>query len=147
MPRRSWPVAGVKLDGLRITPMAFVVTAAVAQIDAANERHVIVGRVGTPDHEQLLVVAAVAAHSFVEQDLTAGPVHRLDEVQILLFTEVSLIGVGSPHQTSDVNATFGQTGEDAGDLGARSTQPFIRVASPVCEVDPTTGFELAQRCE
>ena len=72
MPWGSRPVARIEIDGLLVAPVALVVAAAVAQVDPTDERHVPVGRVAVADHEQLLVVAAVSAHTLVEQNLAAG---------------------------------------------------------------------------
>ena len=63
------------------------------------------------DDEQLLMVAAHAPHPLVEEHLTACPVHRFDEVQVLRLTEMCLIGVGTPHESANVHAIRGQCGE------------------------------------
>ena len=80
MPWGSRPVARIEIDGLLVAPVALVVAAAVAQIDPTDERHVPVGRVAVADHEQLLVVAAVSAHTLVEQNLAAGPIDSFREM-------------------------------------------------------------------
>ena len=58
VPWRSGSEALVELDRLGVAEVAGVVVAAVAEVDPAHERDVVVGTVVAPDHEQLLVVAA-----------------------------------------------------------------------------------------
>ena len=70
VPRRSGTVAViVELRGLRITAVVFVVVAAVAQVDATDERDVVGRIVRVADDDELLVMAAAAPHPLVEQDL------------------------------------------------------------------------------
>ena len=144
MPRRPWPVPRVQVDRLDVTLVPFVVSAAVAQVDAAHERDVTIGLVGMADDEHLLVVAAVTADPLVEQHLAAGLVHGLDEVQVLLLAEVRLIGVGPPDEAPDVHAAAGQRRQDLGDLGPRPGEPLVRIAAPVREVDPVVTFQRGE---
>ena len=136
VPRRSWSVAGIELDRLLVTLMRLVVPPAVAEIDAAGEGDILIRRVRMAGDEQLLVMAAVAAHPLVEQHLTAGLVHRLDEMKVRLLAEVSFVGMGTPDETTYVDASLSELGQHAGDLGAGTVEPFVRIATPVGEVDP-----------
>jgi hypothetical protein len=90
VPGRSVAVPIVELDGLRVTLVAGIVVSTVAEVDTADEGHVVVGTRRAPYQNQLLVMAAASAHAFVEQDLTARVVDHANELRVLLLTEMSL---------------------------------------------------------
>ena len=46
---------------------------AVAEVDAADERDVVIGPRRAAHDDELLVMAAPASHTFVEEDLAARP--------------------------------------------------------------------------
>ena len=58
MPRRSLAESGIDVYALLVALLVLAVVATVAQIDAADEGDVVLGAMGSTDHEQLLVVAA-----------------------------------------------------------------------------------------
>ena len=118
--------------------------AAVAQVDAADERDVVVGPFGATDHDELLVVAAAPPHPLVEQDLAAGLVDLSDERGVLLLAEVRLSRVRSPQQPAHVHAAPREVGEHVADLGARAVEPLVGVALPVGEVDPVVPAEACR---
>src|ERR1041385_334510 len=74
VPGRTVPIGAGELDRLRVAQMAGVVMASVAQVDPAQERDVVVRSMVAPSDEQLLVVAAAAPHTLVEQYLAPGRV-------------------------------------------------------------------------
>ena len=105
--------------------MGLVVAPAVAQVDPADEGNIVIRRIRVAGDEQFLVVAAVAPHPLVEQDLTAGFVHRLDEMEVLLFTEMRLIGVRAPDETPDHDAVGWPTERGPGQSPS-PVQPAVR---------------------
>ena len=135
MPRWARSIAGIEVDRLRVTIVGLVVAPAVTQVDPTDEGDIVIRRIRVAGDEQFLVVASVASHPLVEQDLTAGFVHRVDEMEVLLLTEMRLIGVGAPHETSDDDASGGQPGEDPCNLRPRSSEPFVRIPPPVREIN------------
>ena len=60
------PVGRVHLLRLRIAEVALVVAAAVTQVDAADERDVLLGPAGVAQDHHLLVVRAGAPHALVQ---------------------------------------------------------------------------------
>ncbi|WP_201258791.1 hypothetical protein [Streptomyces thermolilacinus] len=78
--------------------MGGVVAAAVAQVGAADERHVPLGAAGVPQDDVLLVVEAAGADAHVEQALAArGPDLRA-EVAVLGLAEAEAFRVGTPDE-------------------------------------------------
>jgi hypothetical protein len=93
VPRRSWAVAGRDIDSLEVAGVARIVVATVAQVDPARVRDVTIGSFSASDDYQLLMVAAAATHTLVEEHLAACLVHGLGESDIVLFCEVCLARV------------------------------------------------------
>ena len=132
VPGRVGAVALVHRHRLGIAQVALVVAAPVAQVDAAHEGDVVVLPVGVADQDQLLVLAA-APDPLVEQDLAAGLVDDLAQVQVLLLLEVGP-RVGAP-QAADLHAPAGQLGQDLPQLGALAVEQLVGVAAPVGDAD------------
>jgi hypothetical protein len=141
VPSGTGAKARVELDRLGITQMALVVAAAVAQVDPADEGHVVVLAPAVAQHHQLLVLGARAPHPLVEHDLPTGLVDDLAQVQVLLLAEVGARWVGAPQQPAHVHAAFGQVGERRAELGAAVIKQLVRVAAPVTEADLVAGAE------
>jgi len=138
-------VPRVELDGLRVAVMSFVVAAAPAEVDAPDERDVLVFSTGMPKDDELLMVTASSPNPLVEQDRTPGLAHHLHQVEVLLLAELLLVGVRAPHESAHVDAGATQTGEDRPDLRARAVQELLGVTSPIGEQDDVTLIELAER--
>ena len=83
VPRRSGPVHGGHPLPLRIAGVRGIVPPAVAQVDPADERHVLLRPAGVPQHDELLVVRAQHPHPHVQQALAAGRVHLGAEMPVL----------------------------------------------------------------
>ena len=62
---------GIGPHALLITTVIGIVPAAMVEVDAADERHVVRGAAGVADHDHLLVVAAQRQDALVEQHLAA----------------------------------------------------------------------------
>lgn len=136
---------------LRVALMAGVVAPAVAEVDAADERDVLLGAAGVAQHDELLVVRAAGAHPHVEQALAARLLDLLAEVAVLAFAELQAVQVGAPHQSLDGDAPCRGGREHVPDLGALAGEPFVRVAAPVGEQQqvaraqpPYRGQELGE---
>jgi hypothetical protein len=86
VPGRPGPVLTVHLDRLGVALMPGVVAAAMGEVDAAGEGHVLVG-VGPVHQDQLLVMGAGAADPLVEQDLAPGLVDHVPQMQVLALAE------------------------------------------------------------
>ena len=95
VPGRAVAVAPVHRHRLGVAQVALVVAAPVAQVDPAHEGDVLVLPVGVADQDQLLVLAARSPDPLVEQDLAAGLVDDLADVQVLLLLEVGQRSGGS----------------------------------------------------
>jgi hypothetical protein len=123
--------------------MPGVVAAAMGEVDAAGESHVLVG-VGPVDHDQLLMVGAGTADTLVEQDLASGLVDHVPQVQVLAFAE-RLAQMGAPQQAPHLHAFAGQLGQDLADLGAWAVQALVRVAAPIGQQHQVAGAQGAER--
>ena len=103
VPGRGGAVPLVQWRRLRITGVRCVVTTAMTQVDAADERDVLVGHVPAPYDDELLVVGPTAAHPLVQERLPTGLVDDGAEVVVLLAVE--LARVRAPQQRSDLDAS------------------------------------------
>jgi hypothetical protein len=99
----------------------------VAQIDPTDERHVAPGPVRMTNDEQLLVVAAVTAHTLVEEDFAASVIDGLHEVQVLLFAEVVLVRMRPPDQPTHVNVALRQGSQHTCHLRAWTLQALVGI--------------------
>jgi hypothetical protein len=145
MPWGPRAVAVVECDSLAIAGMSGVVVASVTQIDATLERDVFVRSDIVSNHDQLLVVAAAAPHSLVEDDLSSRLVERLGHGGVFLLSEMGLTRVRPPEQPADLHATSSDVSEDATDLRAWSGEEFVAVALPICEQHAIVTLERQQR--
>jgi hypothetical protein len=143
VPGRPWPVAGAQLDRLRVTLVALVVAPAVAQVDPAHEGQVALGVAGVADDDELLVVAAGRPDPLVQEDLAAGLVDHLAELEGFLLAEL-VAGMGAPQQPADLHAPLGQLGQERPQLGAVVVQVLVGVAAPVGEVHLVILVQLTQ---
>jgi len=100
--RPAGPVSIVQDDGLGIAPVALVVASPMAEVDPTDGRDVVRHAPRSSDHCELLMVGAETADPLVGQHLTAGVVHDLPDVRVLLLGVPLLVGMGSPHQPMHV---------------------------------------------
>ncbi len=91
VPRRMLAVALGHLHRLRVAAMRRVVAAGVAQVNAARERDVALGRAGMPDDDQLLVMRPAEPDALVQQHLTACLFDRVAEMLVLLLAVLELV--------------------------------------------------------
>ena len=139
VPGRPVAVDVVEVDRLRVAEVAGVVVAAVAEVDAADERDVVVGAVAPPGDDELLVVAPTASDALVEQDLAPGAVHALRQREVLLLGEVHLRRVRPPQQAAHVDAAPGQVLEHVCELRTGTEEALVGITLPVGEVHPVVG--------
>jgi hypothetical protein len=145
VPRRTRTVSGIGVGGLFIAAVRTVIATTVAQIDATDEGDL--GLISTVQDDDLLVMTTGVAHAFVEQHLTSGIVHELDEPPVLLFAEVHPVDVRTPDQPSYVDAVPGEAFEHDGDFGPRAREPFVAVPPPVREEHAITSPQRRQARE
>jgi hypothetical protein len=122
-----------------------VVAAAAGQVDAAHERDAAPGLVRAVDDQQLLVVAAEAAHPLVGHQLPAGPVDHGAEDPVGVLVEVDQRRVRAPQQPADADAVAGQPGQERAELGARAVQLAGGVDAPVGQVQPVAGVQAGEQ--
>ena len=137
VPRRGLAVPVVEGCCLRVAGVGGVVAPAVAQVDAADERDVLLGSALAAHDEELLVVRAALAHPLVEQRLAAALVDDPAEVAVLLAVEPAR--VGAPHQRPHLDVARGRVTEQLGDGRPVLGQPLVGVAAPVGEEDAVAG--------
>src|SRR5438309_233324 len=110
--------------------MTLVVAPAVAQVDPADERHVLFGVVAVLDDEQLLVVRAEAADPLVEQRFRTGLVELDAEPLVLLRAERRVVGVRPPQQAADLDAPTSEVAQQLADARSVRQQALVGVSSP-----------------
>lgn len=140
VPGRPRPVLGGDLVGLRVTGVVGVVSATVTQVDAAQERDVAGRVVAVPDHDELLVVGAVAPYPHVEHHVGAALLEHLPETLVVLAGVPDRPRVRAPHQRAHVDAALRGAAEHlrqgaAGVVG----ELLVGVGLPVGEPDEVAG--------
>src|ERR1035437_7805798 len=140
------PVSLVQLDRLFIAVMRIVVASPVTEVDAAHERHVLMGSGPAPDQEQFLVMGPAAAHSFIEQHLTARLRDRLGESSVLPGAKGESIAVRTPQQTSHVDAFSTGLRDEVPHRRTTGEQTLVAVTAPVGEPDFFVALEGPPRC-
>jgi hypothetical protein len=143
VPGGAGTVSLVQGDGLRIPFVTLVVSASVAEVDPAEERHILL-TAPPPDEDELLVVGAETADPLVGKHLATRFVHDAADVGVLLFGIALLVRMRSPDQRSDVDPSAGGLGQDRPQFRACTGQSLAGVASPVEEPHVITWCEAAQ---
>jgi heme oxygenase len=85
--------------------VAGVISAAMTEIDSADERNVTIKAGGMANEDHLLMVRSASAHSLIEQNFTARLGHINGEASILLRIEPEAVTVRTPEQPSDVDTS------------------------------------------
>ena len=105
VPGSAFPIPAVQALRLRVTAMMNVVPAPVAEIDASDERHVLIGPIRMVRDHQLLVVGSGASDPLVEQELAACRVHDAGELRLLLLVESERAWMRPPEQAANLDAS------------------------------------------
>lgn len=133
VPRRVRAVRLRHRQRLRITGMARVVAAVVAQVDAAGEGHVELRPPRVAQDNQLLVVRARPAYPPVQQHLAAGLGDVVTQLAVLLLAVADVIGVRAPQQALHHHAPPSRAGEQLAERRPIRAHQLVRVAAPVGE--------------
>ena len=104
-------VDGIGSHALPIATVIGVVAAAVVEVDAADERHIVLGTARMADDDHLLVVAAEREHPLVQQHLTARPVDGEGERPVRTDLRAHHAGVSVPQQPPHLRPTTGRPGQ------------------------------------
>jgi hypothetical protein len=145
VPGRPPAVAGVDPDRVGVAEMPGVITTAAGQVDAADEGDAGLGIVGAVDDQQLLVVAAEAAHPLVGHQLPSGPVDQRAQHPVGVLVEVDEGRVGAPQEPADGHPAPRQPGQQRAQLAPGTGQLAGGVDPPVGQVDPVPGRERGQQ--
>ena len=132
VPRRALAVSLVEVLGLRVAAVLVIVAPPVAQVDAADERHVAGGIALVPDQDQLLMVGTGPSDPLVEKDLATVLVDFPGQRDVMLQVEARDLRVRPPHQPAHGDAARRQVREDAGQVSVVD-QPHVGVAPPIGE--------------
>jgi hypothetical protein len=150
VPGRAWSVGCGKGLAERVAPVGRVVSAAVAQVDSADECDVALGAVGVAQDDELLVVRATGTYPHVQQALAAGGFDLLAEVAVLALAELEAVQVRTPDQALDDHAALGSLAQHRADLTTRAAarvERLVRVTAPVGEQQQVARLLGAHRCE
>jgi hypothetical protein len=146
VPRRTWAVPMVELDGLGVSLVAAVISSSMAEVDPPDECHVTLGRGGVADDNELLVVRAASPHSLVEQHFPACLGDLEGETPIVLRAEREPITVRTPEQPADVSATSAQTCKECRNRRTAIGHLLVPVSSPVGKAHLLVGPETRDDC-
>ena len=123
-----------------------VVSPAVGQVEAPDERDIPVRVVAPTDDEQLLVVRTEQGHPLVEQHLAARFVDLPAEERVGAAADRAgdLLAVRPPDQPAHLHAAAREAREELADRRALGQEALVGVAPPVGEPDPVPGLEVGQ---
>ena len=144
VPRRTVTVGVREVHGLRVTAVSSVIVPAATEVDAAEERDVLLVTVGKAQDDELLMVGACAPRTGVKQHLTAGLREHARQLGILTFALVEPARLGAPDQPEDEHAALGQFGQDLTDRRSRPGKQLLCVAAKVREVQLVMGAHAAE---
>ncbi len=139
MPRRAFTIPGRKVHRLRISFVLAAIVPAQSQIDASDERHIMLRTSRVSDDDELLMVRSAAAGTRIQQDLAAGVRHLSNQLGILTFALVQPARLRSPDQSEDQDTPFGQLREDMSDGGAWAAEEFFGVSAKIGKIDLVSG--------
>ena len=138
-------VDGIGSHALPIATVIGVVAAAVVEVDAAEERHIVLGTAGMADDDHLLVVAAERKHPLVQQHLTARPVDGEGEHPVRTRLRAHHAGVGVPEQPAHPRPTTCRPGQRLDDRRPAVGEELIGIAPPPHELDRVAVARRGQR--
>ena len=121
--------------------MGSAVSAPVTQIDPTDERDL--GTAVPLDHHELLVVGATPPDALVEQELSAGLVHRAGELDLRLLLEAHDPRMRPPEEASHLDPSPHQAGEQLAERDALDDD-LVFVASPVGDEHAVPTTEPAE---
>jgi hypothetical protein len=123
--------------------MPGVIVAAVAQVDPADERDILLRPAIVAEYDELLVVRAAGPYPHVQQAFPARRFDVLTQMPVFLLAELELVQMRSPHQAPDQYAAPCGVAQNLGYGAAVTGQPLVGVATPVGEQQEVTGPQLA----
>src|SRR4051794_7404882 len=135
MPRWCRAVPTIHRLSLPVATVPAVVAPGVAQVDAPDERDVVVGPVTVSDHDELLMMRAAAPHPLVEQGGAAGLVDVPSQPLVLLRADRRAVAVRAPEKGANVDAPSGGRHKQVGDRRAVRRQKLVSIAAPIREPD------------
>jgi hypothetical protein len=135
VPRRSRSVTRVQFDDLSVAAMEGVVSATVAEVDAADEGDVTIDGGWMAHEHHLLVMRTPSTNPPVAQDLAASLGDLASEPPILFRAEGEEITMGTPEETTNVDAPTTRVGEQRRDRRALVRHAFISVSAPIGEAN------------
>ncbi|MFL5881130.1 MAG: hypothetical protein ACJ782_13785 [Actinomycetota bacterium] len=95
------------------------------------------------DDQQLLVVAAEAAHPLVDEDMPARLIHRRADHSVGILVEAD--GVGAPEQPPYGHPASGEVGQPPAQLDPAAVEADSRIHAPPGQIDPIGRRRAAQR--
>ena len=142
-------VGSVDRIGSHALPIAVVirvVAAAVVEVDAADERHIVLGAARMADDDHLLVVATEREHPLVQQHLSARPVDGEGERPVRTDLRSHHVGVRVPQQSAHLRPTTGRPGQRLDDRRPAVGEELIGIGPPPHELDRVAVARRGQDC-
>jgi hypothetical protein len=134
VPGRPAAIPRVDPDRIGVAEMLGVITAAAGQVNAADEGDAADGVVRAVDDQELLVVAAEAAHPLVSDQLPAGPVDQGAQDPDGVLVEPDQGRMRAPQQSPDGHPAAGEGGQQRPQLATGAGQLAGGVDAPVGQV-------------
>ena len=141
-------VGSVHRIGTHALPIATVigvVAAAVVEVDAAEERHIVLGTVAVADDDHFLVVAAEREHPLVQQHLTARLGKGAGEPPVRTHLRTDHARVGVPEQPAHPRPTTCRPGKRLADRRTLVDEELIGIPPPPHELDRVAVARLGKR--
>ncbi len=141
VPGRVRPVPLVQWRRLGVAGVQGVVASSMAQVDPADECHVLVRPALASHDDELLVVRPPTPYPLVEERLAPGVVDDGAEVRVLLGVQPST--VGAPQHCPDLDTPARGRRKEVGDGRPVIGEALVRVPTPVRAVDPVAALGRA----
>ena len=139
VPRWAGAIRGLESLGLRVPLVATVVPSSVTQVDASDERNVVLGTGGMQQDDEFLMVRSEPSNSRIQQHLSTGLVHDAGEGALVLLVEAEQLGVGAPEQSPDLDASSREDRQQLAQPGAIGSEELVVIPSPIHDQNPIAG--------
>ena len=130
-------------QSLRVAEVPLIVTSAVAEVDAADERDILDPSVSVADDDELLVVRSRPSYTLVQQHFAPGLVDNVAQVSILPGIEPKGVRMRPPEQAFDDHPAASSRCEHLPDLRVGVIpQMLVGVSAPVGEIEGVARTKL-----
>ena len=141
VPGGTFAVTPIQVLRLGIAEVLVAITSAVAEIDPADERQILVRFVRSMHDDELLMMGTCSPDPLVEQQLPAGCVDDVGEFGLLLLVEAHPGRMRAPQQPSHLHPSPRQPRQQTGQVRAVIGQLLVIVTTPIGQAEEVAGCE------